>query len=124
MAGMPDTQSQGGAERDAERMDAERVDRAIDLIRSGDARGAEQILRDVVGRTPPDYRTRFERDGELFVKFWAAEDFLHFVTTMKERGAERPVSWLPNAYPRAHYYLAFLRVKAGDPAAAISLLHE
>src|SRR3954451_9824374 len=107
---------------DTEQTDAEAVDRAMGLIQSGDLPGAEGLLRAVVARTPAQYENQFERDGKLYIKFWAAEDFIHYVTRMKAEGSERDVTWVLNAYPRAHYYMGFLRVKQGKPAEAIVYL--
>jgi tetratricopeptide (TPR) repeat protein len=86
--------------------DAQAVDGALELLRSGDVESAERALRDVIARTPADYVNAFERAGQHFIKFWSQDEFLAYVTRAKAR-----VTWLRNAYPRAHYYLGFIAVK-------------
>ena len=101
--------------------DAEKVDAAIQLLTKGNANDAAKLLLDVIQRTPKPYVREFEADGKRYVRFWDAEEFMHFVTDQREH-IKCELIWLKSAYPRAFYYMGFLLVKAGDPTSAIKLL--
>ncbi|APR75496.1 Hypothetical protein A7982_00842 [Minicystis rosea] len=108
--------------RDREAADAERVDEAVNRIMAGDGVGAEQILHDVVQRAPQTYQRDTDGPGgELVMRFWDQTEFIHFVTLHGER-LGRSIVWQRSAYPRAFYYLGFLRVKQQRPADAIAFL--
>lgn len=110
------------ADRDRETQDAGLVDMAIELILGGGAEAAEAILRDVVQRAPRPYLRDTEGpEGELVVRFWDQTEFIYFVTHRGHR-LGRNIVWRPSAYPRAFYYLGFLRVKQERPAEAIAFL--
>jgi tetratricopeptide (TPR) repeat protein len=102
--------------------DARKVDEAIDAIRAGQDETARRLLAEVVANTPTPYVYQYEEGDRLAVKFWDMTEFVYFVTRMRQAGTERGVVWQPSAYPRAHYYLAFLEVRAGNYEGALDLL--
>ncbi len=109
-------------EASAEREDVEKVNQAIAALMKGDLRSAERLLQAVIARTPPHYVNAYEHDGTLFAKYWDQEEFIHAVMRQKARGEERSVTWLGNAYPRAHYYMGFLEVERGRTQEALRWL--
>jgi tetratricopeptide (TPR) repeat protein len=110
------------ADRDREARDAELVEEAIERLLAGDTSGAERILHDVAQRAPRQYQRDTDAPtGELVVRFWDETEFIHFATRNGER-LGRTIVWVKSAYPRAYYYLGFLRVKQERPAEAIPFL--
>lgn len=120
---MADSQHEA-ANDDQEATDAEKVNQALAAIQGGQDDVALQLLQEVIANTPERYEQEFEEDGTLHRKFWDQEDFVHYVMRQKARGVERGVVWIGNAYPRAFYYLGFLKVKAGKFAEAIEFLDK
>jgi tetratricopeptide (TPR) repeat protein len=107
---------------DVESTDARLVDEAILALGKGDLATAERLIQDVVSRTPADYRNEREEKGTLTVRFWDRDDFLRFGLRHAARKDGRALAWAPNAYPRAHYYLGFLRFEQGDYPSALAAL--
>jgi tetratricopeptide (TPR) repeat protein len=105
-----------------EAADAEKVAAAISLLGSGKLDRAEQILREVAANTPEGYVNAYEEGDTLFIKFWDMGEFLYYVARQKEAGAQRGVTWIGNAYPRACYYLGFIAVERKQYAEAIHWL--
>jgi tetratricopeptide (TPR) repeat protein len=82
----------------------------------------EAMLLDVVRNCPAKYVNQYEKDGEDFIKFWDNDAFFHFVLWQKKnQGLNRSLVWIPNAYPRALYYLGFVNVNLGRYEKAIDL---
>ena len=108
--------------KDIEASDSETVDAAIQAINKGEDIKAESLLKDVIQRTPDEYTNQYEEAGTIFIKFWDRSEFLHFVAHQKDQGAEKQITWIGNAYPRAFFHLGFLRVKAKKFAEAIPFL--
>jgi Flp pilus assembly protein TadD len=49
-------------------------------------------------------------------------EFLAYVAWMQEEGTSRDVVWVPNAYPRAAYYLGYIAIERGAFEAAVAVL--
>jgi tetratricopeptide (TPR) repeat protein len=96
-----------------ERTLAQAVDRAIEAMNEGRFSRAIPILEAVLAKAPADYAHSEERDGKLVVRFWNSADFVGCVMAMKARGIERDVAWIPNAFPRAAYYLGYIAIDRG-----------
>ncbi|WNG38389.1 tetratricopeptide repeat protein [Archangium violaceum] len=112
-----------------EAQDAEQVDAALRLLVSKDLAGAERLLTDVVSRAPRDprdYVHSYEQDGSLHIKFWSVEEFAYYATRNQEEFQQRKqqIVWMKNAYPRAFFYLGFVREAQGDHEGAIRWLDE
>jgi tetratricopeptide (TPR) repeat protein len=108
-----------------EKHDAERLDQALGALMAGDVRRAEPLLHAIIANTPDDYVTRYTTDAGLHIKFWDRNAFIHFVTWHQSRGtADQTITWIGNAYPRAHYYLGFLYVKLKQFDRAIEFLNR
>lgn len=103
-----------------EKKDAEKVDRALMLIKNKDIFKARRLLNEVALNTPREYVYSFEENGSLYIKFWDFDEFVHFISNLPEEGGKNVV-WLLSAYPRAHFYLGFLDVNEGKYESA--LLH-
>src|SRR5262245_26234291 len=101
--------------------DADKVNDAIRRIKQGDLNGAEALLRQVIARTPAAYETRTETPDAIAIRFWTMDDFVYYVTKNQDK-LTKNVTWLLNAYPRAYYYLGFIQVARGEPAAALDFL--
>lgn len=121
---MPGNQvpSPSGPQLSREALDAEQVDAAVALIADGELAEAERLLADVAVRTPAQYELVCLNGTQLDIKFWDLSDFLHYVMWQQKHGVERGITWIPSAYPRALYYLGFLRVKQGRYLDAIEFL--
>jgi len=107
-----------------EQDDADRVDRAVELIDDGQTDEARSLLEQIVANCPELYVYNFGDESEICIKFWALDEYLGYVGLTREAGeqVEQEVIWLRSAYPRAYYYLARLAVTAGDDAAAMAHL--
>lgn len=109
---------------DSESADANKVQAAIAAISSGDLDTAEKLLLAVIANTPSAYSNSTEDDDKLSFKFWDQMAFVHYVTWQRHRGIEKSVTWILNAYPRAHYYMGFLCVKRKQFDRAIEYLDK
>lgn len=110
---------------DFESADVERVDAAIDALVNGHLDKAEPLLLAVIANTPPQYSNADDHGDSVSIKFWDQFAFVHYVTWQSERGlANRGIHWIPNAYPRAHYYMGFLCVKRKQFDRAIEFLDK
>lgn len=114
----------GRDDRAIELQDAKVVDRAIDNIVAGRFDRAEKLLGKVIQNTPSNYEFQREHENILYIKFWDVDEFVHYVTWQHAQGQDRSVTWLPSAYPRAFYHLAFVKVHNGDYERAIDLLED
>jgi tetratricopeptide (TPR) repeat protein len=106
---------------DTEAQDAETVDRAIEVLQGLDLEEVERLLRPVIANTPRHYVNEFEKDGMRYVKCWDREEFMTYSAMQTPSEAARIV-WLQNAYPRAHYHMAFVCVERGQWNEAIRWL--
>lgn len=105
--------------------DAKLVDQAAILIAEGELEAARQSLNQVVTRTPSRYVHVLHHDhGWVHIKFWDTEEFIEYVGWMQARGTPTSVAAIPNAYPRAFYYLGYLAIEAGDYERAIELMDK
>jgi tetratricopeptide (TPR) repeat protein len=109
---------------DREHLDAKRVDEALGCLQARNTSTAYRLLSDVIANAPHDYVYQYEQDGTLHMKFWSPEEFLHYTTWQSEHGDDRSIVWIESAYPRAYYYLAFLKVEAEEYESAIELLEK
>jgi tetratricopeptide (TPR) repeat protein len=107
---------------ETERADDIKVEHALDALSKGDVAHAEALLRDVVSRTPADYRNEYDRDGQHVIKFWSQNDFVYFCTRKRAEPLKQSIIWEHNVYPRAFYHLGFICVKQGKPEDAIRWL--
>jgi len=105
-----------------EARDVERVNTALRSLPTADPHNTQSLLLEVVENTPDPYVYQFERDGASFIKFWDKEEFAHYVLWQKQHGVARPITWIGSAYPRAYYYLGFLKVKTREYEEAVAFL--
>jgi tetratricopeptide (TPR) repeat protein len=113
--------------RDTEKQDAERVDQAIQMLKSGNVLTAKEILLQVIKNapSPEDYVYQYEDDNSLSIKFWGPNEFMHYRTWQKQKESlGKNVTWILSAYPRAFYYLGFITLEQGDPLRAIEYLDK
>ena len=111
-----------GPEPNTETLDAERVDTALHALSGGDTNKAESLLTEVIQNAPTAYVYEYDDDGTLSIKFWDQQEFIHYVTWTRQQGTERSIEWLPSAYPRAFYWLGFLKVKTQTYDQAVAFL--
>ena len=107
--------------------DVEKVGQAIQALGQNDLATARQLLLEVVANTPRPYTHSYQKEDKLHVHFWDQAEFLTFVTAMREGrlgGPQQGVLWLPNAYPRAYYYLAYIDVEQRQYASALENLQS
>jgi tetratricopeptide (TPR) repeat protein len=110
---------------DNEARDAERVNQALTALTAGDLATAESLLLGVIESTPTNYVNSSEDPGGgLSIKFWDQGAFIHHVMWQKQQGREREIRWVGNAYPRAHFYMGFLCVKARRYKQALEYLER
>lgn len=109
---------------DTEPQDSRLVDRAVELIQSAETEEAQSILMGVISRTPEDYSSKIESDGKLYIKFWDRNHFLNYAAWHETNGRREEVIWLPNAYPRAYFYLAYIYFENGQYETATKILDE
>jgi len=93
-----------------ERTLAQAVDRAITEMNNGRISRAIPILEAVLAKAPDGYVNSEEREGKLYVRYWNTADFMGSVAAMNARGIQRDVVWIPNAFPRAAYYLGYIAI--------------
>jgi Flp pilus assembly protein TadD len=113
-----------GPDASQEALDAEQVEMAMSLIVDERFAEAERLLADVASRAPATYELMLVNGTQLDIKFWDLSDFLHYVVWQQKHGVERGITWIPSAYPKAFYYLGFLRVKQGRYLEATSYLDQ
>lgn len=111
---------------DIEQADADKVDQAVELIDAGKLDEAHQLLKQVSANHPEFYVYNFGTEKEVYIKFWSLAEYLGYVALTRKPGEklDQEVIWLKSAYPRAHYYLAQLALKAGDDEAAAEHLDK
>jgi tetratricopeptide (TPR) repeat protein len=107
-----------------EESDAKLVDRAHQLIKDSNHDKAYSILSDIVKRTPQKYVNQFKKDGKLFIKFWDLNEFTSYTAQIQEKSELQRVVWLPNAYPRAYFYLGYLHIEKEEYEKAINYLDK
>lgn len=105
-----------------EACDARKVDRAIEYRKKGMLNRACTLLEEVILNAPKQYICKFEKSGQLYIKFWDRNKFIHFVKWNKNQGSEVSVTWLPSAYPRAYYHLGFINFEKKNYGMAIRFL--
>lgn len=106
---------------DTEAQDAKMVDRAIEVLQRLDLEEVERLLRPVIANTPNHYLNEFEKEGKRYVKFWDRAEFTAYSMRQTPREAAE-IIWLRNAYPRAHFYMAYVSLERQQPQEAIRWL--
>jgi tetratricopeptide (TPR) repeat protein len=109
---------------DQEIADAKLVDQAATYIQDGHSRVALRLLTDVHARIPADYRHSYELDDAVCIKFWSLAEFIEYAASLKPSERGKRIDWVPNAYPRACYYLGYLSIEAGDFEHATEFLDQ
>lgn len=102
--------------------DAQRVNEAIAAIKRNEDARAEALLLAVVSRAPTPYAWETATGEALHCRFWDQDEFIHYATLMRDEPSKRMLVWVLSAYPRAYFYLGFLRVKARQFEEAIIYL--
>lgn len=111
--------------RDRESADADKVNAALKLFGTGELDKVESLLLAVIANTPSDYSIFEEDDDAIAIKFWDQASFFHYIQWHKAQGtANKSIRWIGNAYPRAYFYLGFLRVKQEQFGQAIEFLDK
>lgn len=108
-------------EKGTEALDAEKVDKAIELLINGDQLEASNLLEEVIKNTPRDYLNQYEEDGNLIIKFWDLTEFTRYVDIYKDE-RDGSISWVLNAYPHAHYLLGCISIQQKNYDEAIKYL--
>jgi len=117
--------STNSATNDRDSADANTVDAAVEAMVRGDIGKAESLLTAVIANTPSQYTNCLEDDEEALIKFWDQSEFIHYVTWQKEQGLPiKSITWIGNAYPRAHYYMGFICIKRKQFDRAIEFLDK
>jgi tetratricopeptide (TPR) repeat protein len=106
---------------DSEAQDARTVDHAAEILERLDLEEVERLLQPVIANTPANYANEFEKEGTRYIKFWDRQDLTAYSAMCVPREAARIV-WLSNAYPRAHYYMAYICVERQQPHEALRWL--
>jgi len=113
---------------DPEALDAGRVDAAVRALGGGDFKRAESLLRDVISRAPSTYEYATEQPGGVFMRFWDQQEFVHYTNWLQQNFQplyrNRSIFWIPSAYPRAYYYMGFLKIKTQHYHDALVYLEE
>lgn len=74
-------------------------------------------LESIISKTPSDYVNTFEKNEQIFIKFWDEAEYDKFNETEKF-----PVVRIQNVYPHACYLLAIIKLERGHFEDALSLL--
>lgn len=106
---------------DTEAQDAETVDRAIEVLKRLDLEEVERLLRSVIANTPEHYVNEFDEDGKRYIKFWDRAEFMAYSMRQSPTEAAQIIR-LGNAYPRAHFYMAYVSIERQQPQEAIQWL--
>jgi len=85
--------------------DAKLVDKAGELMDQNELVPAIKLLKQVISNTPIDYSNEYEINNTKFIKFWDKNQFVHFVTWKRQFEEVVEVDWIPNAYPKACFYM-------------------
>jgi tetratricopeptide (TPR) repeat protein len=109
-------------DRRIEKTDAEIVDKAIQLLHENELDAAIKILREVVLNTPNEYSNEYDIEDVRYIKFWDKNQFVHYVTWKRQFDVIGEINWVPNAYPRAHYYLGYILIHKKQFEAALPYL--
>jgi tetratricopeptide (TPR) repeat protein len=106
---------------DIEALDAEKVDEGLDLFMDCDYEAARSLFEEVVQNTPKDYQHQYEKDGQIFIKFWYSEQLdLHADSGKDSEG--KKIRYAPNAYPKAYYLLGCICIREEKYSEALEYL--
>lgn len=111
-------------EANSEARDAELVDLAAKAIYVDNYKKAESLLEKVIDNTPQEYLYRYQENGSLVVKFWNQQEYNQYCSWQKKQGQNQAVIWIKSAYPRAYYFLGFLKIKTKQYEEAIEYLEK
>ena len=106
---------------DIEALDADKVDEGMDLFMDCEYEAARRLFEEVIQNTPKDYQHQYEKDGQIFIKFWYSEQLDLFVDSEKDSGGKK-IRLAPNAYPRAYYLLGCICVREEEYSEALEYL--
>lgn len=109
---------------DIEQEDALIVKEAIEAIGKNDLTTARRLLQEVIANVPEEYVYSYEEGEHIFIKFWAEDEFLQYVAGLDDQQKKKHIIWIPSAYPRAFFYLAYIDVEEGMPESAIGHLQS
>ena len=107
--------------KDTEALDAEKVDEGLDLFMDCDYEAARSLFEEVIQNTPQDYQCQYEKDGQIFVKFWYSEQLDLYVDPEKNDGGKK-IRYAPNAYPRAYYLIGCICIREKKYSEALEYL--
>ncbi|HMV99207.1 MAG TPA: tetratricopeptide repeat protein [Acidobacteriota bacterium] len=107
-----------------EQHDAKKVDQAQLLIRDGQLDEAAARLREVIAHAPDNHFSRFEIEKKLYIKCWDRAEFEYLVFLQQKTGDDRTLIWIPNAYPRAYYYLSLILMRQNQFQEALEYLEN
>ncbi|ELR97419.1 tetratricopeptide repeat protein [Gloeocapsa sp. PCC 73106] len=111
-------------EGNSEARDAQLVDFAAKAIYVENLSKAESLLLKVIQNTPATYLYRYVDNGHLVIKFWNSQELNHYRSWQKKQGIEESIVWQKSAYPRAYYFLGFLKIKTNEYQQAIEFLDK
>lgn len=111
-------------EANSEARDAQLVDLAAKAIYVDNLAKAQSLLQKVILNTPSNYLYSYEEGSKLVVKFWNQQEFNQYYSWQKKQGIDKTIFWVKSAYPRAYYFLGFLKIKTKEYQQAIYFLDE
>lgn len=111
-------------EANSEARDAQLVDLAAKAIYVDNFAKAESLLLKVIQNTPATYLYQYEENGEVVIKFWNSQELNQYSNWQKKQGINQSIIWRKSAYPRAFYFLGFLKIKTKEYEPAIAYLDQ
>lgn len=111
-------------EGNSEARDAQLVDLAAKAIYVDNFSKAESLLLKVIKNTPDPYLYQYQEAGKLVIKFWHNQEVNQYCSWQKKQGINQEILWHKSAYPRAYYFLGFLKNKTGEYEQALYYLEQ
>ena len=111
-------------EANSEGRDSQLVDLAAKAIYVDHFLKAESLLLKVIQNTPTNYLYQYEEGNKLVIKFWNQQEYNQYFNWQKKQGINQTIIWLKSAYPRAFYFLGFLKIKTKEYEKALSFLDQ
>ena len=109
-------------ENSREKSDADIVDKAIGFIQANDLGKAFELLKSVISHTPTNYSNEYDIGDVHYIKSWDKNQFVHYVTWKRQYDNIGETIWVPNAYPKAHYYAGYILIHRKQHEAALPYL--
>ncbi len=109
-----------------EEADVKKVGTALSALHEGERQRAFAILAEIVTNAPDTYVWSYQEENGLYVKLWDLHEFMALVAGHRNHRfeAEGDIMWVPSAYPRAFYHMAFMAVEARNHDLAMHCLNE